>query len=74
MIAEHFIIFEKIGDTLTMSVLNSLESKNDPCKSDSPKFYPFCKKMRDPLPFLVFNSLERKNDPCKSDGLTFYAF
>ena len=71
MIAEYFIVFEKMGDTLPILVFNSLEKKNDPCKSDSPKLYPFW-KMRDILPFLVFNTLERKNDPCKSDGPTLY--
>ena len=73
MIPEHLTIFDKMRDTLPMSVFNSLERKNDPCKSDSPRFYPF-RKMRDTLSFLVFYSSERKDDPCKSDRATFYPF
>ena len=30
-------------DTLPFLVFNSLERKDDPCKSDSPTFYPFWK-------------------------------
>ena len=60
-------------DTLPFLVFNSLERKDDPCKSDGPTFYPFW-KMRATLPFLVFNSLEGKDDPCKSDSPTFYPF
>ena len=41
VIPEHFTIVDKMRDTLRMSVFDSLERKNDPCKSDSPRFYPF---------------------------------
>ena len=73
MIAEHFTVFEKMGDTIPMSEFNSLERKNNPCKVIALNLT-LSEKMRDPLSFLVFISLERKNDPCKSDGLTFYPF
>ena len=43
VIAQDFTFFEKMRDTLPFFVYNSLERKNDPCKSDSPTFYPFRK-------------------------------
>ena len=59
--------------TLPILVLNSIERKNGPCKSDSLNFT-LLEKMRDTLPFVVFNSLEGKNSPRKSDSRTFYRF
>ena len=52
VIAQHFTLFEKLRDTLPFLVFNSLERKDDPCKSDSQHFTLFEKK-RDTLPFLV---------------------
>ena len=43
MIAQHFTLLEKMRDTLLFLVFNSLERKDEPCKSDSPTFYPFWK-------------------------------
>ena len=59
--------------TLPIVVFNSLERKDDPCKSDGRTFDPYG-QWRDTLPFVVFNSLDRKDDPCKSDSQTFDPF
>ena len=63
-------------DTLPFLVFYSLESKDDPYKSDSPTFYFFFKNAWHFTLFsvLVFNSLVWKDDPCKSDSPTFYPF
>ena len=73
MIAQHFTLLEKMRDTVSFLVFNSLERKDDPCKSDGRTFYPYG-QMRDTLPFVLFNSLDRKDDPCKSDSQTFDPF
>ena len=43
MIAQDFTLFEKMRATLSFIVFYSSEWKDDPCKSDRPKFYPFWK-------------------------------
>ena len=68
VIAQHFTLFEKMRDTLPFLVFNSLERKDDPCKSHITLF----EQMRDTSYFLVFISLKRKDNPCKSDSLLFY--
>ena len=73
MIAQHCTLLEKMRDTLPFLVFNSLERKDDPCKSDGRTFYPYG-QMRETLPFVLFNSLDRKDDPCKSDSQTFDPF
>ena len=40
-------------ETLLFLVLNSLEGKNDPCKSDCPTFYPFGRSVWALTPFSV---------------------
>ena len=52
MIAQHFTIFEKLRYTLPVIVFNSLERKDDPCKSDSQHFSLF-EKLRDTIPVIV---------------------
>ena len=54
-------------ETLSFLVLNSLEGKDDPCKSDCPTFYHLW-KISCTLPVILLNSLERKDDPCKGDS------
>ena len=54
-------------ETLPFLVLNSLEGKDDPCKSDCPTFYHLW-KISCTLPIILLNSLERKDDPCKGDS------
>ena len=73
MIAQYFTLFEKMRGTLPFLVFNSLERKDDPCKSDSQHFTLF-ETLRDTLPVIVFNSLERKDDRCKSDNQHFTVF
>ena len=40
VIAQQVTLFEKKRDTLPFLVFNSLERKNDPCKSEGPTLYP----------------------------------
>ena len=54
-------------ETLHLLVLNSLEGKEDPCKSDCPTFYNMRKNVWT-LPIIVLNSLEREDDPCYGDS------
>ena len=65
MIVEHLTLFEKMRDPLPFVVFNSLERKNDPCKSDSPTMY-LLEKNRDTLPSIMFTSSERKDEPCNN--------
>ena len=60
--AQHLTIFEKMRETLPFLVFNSLETKDDPFKSDRPTFTIF-EKLRDTISVIVYNSLEGKDDP-----------
>ena len=52
MIAQHFTLLEKMRDTLPFSVFNSLERKEDPCKSYSEHFT-LSENFRDTIPVIV---------------------
>ena len=74
VIVEHLTLFKKkMRDPLPFVVLNFLERKNFPCKSDSPTMY-LLEKIRDTLPSIMFNSSERKNDSYKIDSRTYNHF
>ena len=54
-------------ETLPFLVLNLLEGKDDPCKSDCLTFFHF-RKNACTLSVIVLNSRERKEDPCNEDS------
>ena len=45
VIAQNCSFFEKMRDTVPFLLFNSLERKNNPCKSDGPTFYPLWKNV-----------------------------